>query len=235
MASLHGKAGALLLNEFNLSSYLNSMDSAVSVDQGETTTFGNSAKTYLPGLRDGTTSIGGYFDSTATTGADVVLAAAMAGVNKVLTIAPAGLATIGLPAKLSLCNPSNYKVSTPVGGIVSFTADLPPTGGVLAGYIAEILSAKTNAGNSSSSIDNAAASSNGMTANLHCTSYTSGTLTAKVQDSADNSTFADIITFTALTAVGSQQASVTGTVRRYTRPAWTGTFAATFAISTART
>lgn len=235
MAFLHGKGAGVLLDAFNLSPFLTNVDTEVSVDTPDTTTFGAAAKTCLPGLKDGKNTISGYVDNTATTGSDVVLSAALgAAAGKTLTICPQGVATIGNLAKLSLTSPANYKLGTPVGGIVTFSADLPPTGGNLQGVLLEPLTQKTNTGNSASSVDNAALSSNGATANLHCTAYTSGTLTAKVQHSVDNSAWVDLITFTALTAVGAQQSSVSGTVNRYLRASWATTFVATFAVAAAR-
>lgn len=76
------------------------------------------------------------------------------------------------------------------------------------------------------SLDNAASSSNGGTGHFQALSLTgSGSLTGKVAHSTDDSTFADLITFTAVTATLSadcgQRSTVTGTVNRYLRAAWT--------------
>jgi hypothetical protein len=79
------------------------------------------------------------------------------------------------------------------------------------------------------SIDTTAAASFGAQAYLQVTGFTGTSATIKVQDSADNSTFADVtgLTFTAVTAApASERLAITNvaTIRRYLRVATTGTF-----------
>jgi hypothetical protein len=66
----------------------------------------------------------------------------------------------------------------------------------------------------------------GLQAYLHVFAVTGTSVTVKLQDSADNSTFADIsgVTFLAATGAGAQRIRYTGTVRRYVRAVTTGTF-----------
>ena len=89
------------------------------------------------------------------------------------------------------------------------------------------------------SIDNAAASSNGLRAFLHVTAFTGTNCTIEVQESSDDGAgdaFAAIGTFTSVTAVGAEAIEVTGAVERYLRVAITGgTFSSiTFAVNIAR-
>jgi hypothetical protein len=80
----------------------------------------------------------------------------------------------------------------------------------------------------------------GWTAFLHVFAFTGTSVTVKVQDSADNVTFADLTggSFTAATAQTSERitsSSTTATVRRYVRAISTGTFSsATFAVNFVR-
>lgn len=83
----------------------------------------------------------------------------------------------------------------------------------------------------------------GWAAYLHVFAFTGTSITVKIQDSADNSAWADITgaSFTAATAVGSQRiaasagATSTATVRRYVRLVSTGTFSsAQFAVNFVR-
>jgi len=83
--------------------------------------------------------------------------------------------------------------------------------------------------------------SQGWAAYLHVFAFTGTSITVKIQDSADNGTFADVTSaaFTAATAVGSQRitagATSTATVRRYARIVSTGTFSnAVFAVNFVR-
>ena len=78
-------------------------------------------------------------------------------------------------------------------------------------------------------IDTLASASFGCQAYLHVFAFTGTSVIVKIQDSADNSTFADLtsMTFGAISAVGAQRISVsnTSTVRRYIRVITsTGTF-----------
>jgi hypothetical protein len=80
----------------------------------------------------------------------------------------------------------------------------------------------------------------GWQAYLWVTAFTGTSVTVKIQDSADNSTFADLsgASFTAATGATAQRiqsAGRTDTVRRYLRAVTTGTFtSASFAVSFVR-
>ncbi len=145
MAFQHGKAGAVLVRDTgntwrDLSAFLNDAQTPFKVDTAESTTFQKSAKTYLVGLRDGTVSLKGYWDPTATTGPDVVLAAL---VGAPPTTGLYGGATSGVAGTVSAMGQlqygpqgettgnvrycmdvilTEYTTDTPVSGIVTFTA-----------------------------------------------------------------------------------------------------------------
>lgn len=81
--------------------------------------------------------------------------------------------------------------------------------------------------------------SHGLSAYLHVFSFTGTSVTVKLQDSADNSSFADITgaAFAAATGITAEriQTGATATIRRYVRAVTTGTFnPATFAVMFAR-
>ena len=76
----------------------------------------------------------------------------------------------------------------------------------------------------STSVDQTAGSSAGAVGYLQAVSIGSGTATVKIQSSTNNSTWSDLITFTAVTAQTSERVAVTGTVNRYVRVITTGTF-----------
>lgn len=78
------------------------------------------------------------------------------------------------------------------------------------------------------SIDTTASAAFGAQAYLHVFAFTGTSVTVKVQDSADDSSFADVtgLTFTAATGITTQRlaTSNSATIRRYLRVATTGTF-----------
>jgi len=73
MAFIHGKTAQVLHGVFDLSAFLNEATASQEVETTETTAFGNSAKTYIVGLKDGTISASGMFDGAASA-VDEVLA-----------------------------------------------------------------------------------------------------------------------------------------------------------------
>jgi hypothetical protein len=74
------------------------------------------------------------------------------------------------------------------------------------------------------SIDQSASSSQGARAYIMNFTLNSGSPTVKIQDSANNSDWADLITFTGSSAASAERKTVTGTVNRYVRLNVSGTF-----------
>ena len=81
MAFKHGKDSKVFINNSDFSTYFNSVDVARTADVAESTTFGNSSKTYITGNKDGTFTVTGFFDATADAtiqpllgGADMLIA-----------------------------------------------------------------------------------------------------------------------------------------------------------------
>jgi hypothetical protein len=135
MPFYHGKGLAFKLDSSGgtlqtLTSYVDSVDLDSSVDMGETTTAGAEDKTFVSGQAEHELSISGKWDDTATTGPDAVLSG-LVGLETTSTFefGPAG-ATAGKVKYTGECFLTGYKRSTPVGGVVTFTADFKITGAV---------------------------------------------------------------------------------------------------------
>jgi len=232
MAFIHGKGAAVLVDEFDLSAFLNSYDAAATMDTAEVTAFGGSSKAYVAGLKDATLSFAGFFDGAASA-VDEVLQAAI-GSSALITLAPAGLGAIGNRCQLAQAFETSYSINAPVADAVNISAEAQVSNGLLSGIVLADLVARTATGNTTAN-DNTSSTSAGAKAILHCTAFTGTDITIKVQHSADNSTWVDLITFTQLTAIGAELQSATGTINRYLRVNITGTFTtATFAVSFAR-
>ena len=73
----HGKNINVFIDQYDFSTYFNDVSASTSVDTAETSAFGTSAKTYVVGHRDGTVSLGGMFESTASTGTDQYFASVL--------------------------------------------------------------------------------------------------------------------------------------------------------------
>lgn len=246
---IHGKGTAVLLDKYDLSGYFNSVDTAFTLDVAETTAFGSSAKSYIPGLEDGTLSLSGMFSQDSNGEDDVLSAALGAATTPLVTVALAS-GTIGNKAFVAKAHQTSYTISNPVGDVVSVTADFnastDATANVTYGIRSGIMlttgaSIAFGSLGDLASVDNSASSANGAFANLHVTANTiaGGNTTIKVQSSADNLSWADLITFTAVGAATttSEQKAVTGTVARYLRATAStagSSGAITFDISVAR-
>lgn len=226
---LHGKGSKILLDEFDLSAFFNSVDVAQSLETAETTGFGSTAKSYIPGLQDATLSLSGMF-SQETDGSDEELQEILGSATTPLLTVILQAGTIGNTAIVAKAHETSYSISSPVGDVVSITADFNASTDATANLKYGLRNGKVlTTGNSIafgslgnlSSVDNSASSANGGVANLHVTAntITGGATTIKVQHSTDNSSWADLITFSAVSAstVTTQQSVVTGTVNRYLR------------------
>lgn len=117
----------------DLTAYVDSVELSHSVDMGETTTAGAEAKTYVSGQTDATLSISGKWDGTATTGPDAILES-LRGLETTSSFewGPEG-ATATRVKKTGECFLTGYVPSSPVGGVVTFTADFQVTGTVTNG------------------------------------------------------------------------------------------------------
>jgi hypothetical protein len=223
MAFLQGKSTSVLYKTYDLSSYFNEATISRSIDVAETTTYGvaGSAKTYVVGQNDGTVSLSGLFDGVAGA-VDPVLAATITidGVNPV-TIAAPGLA-IGNRVQMLDAQQTSYEVSSPVGDVVSVSAEMQSTGGLDTGVSLHALGAISASETTSASVNNLAASALGGVGHLHVIANTrNGLTTIKIQHSSDNATWSDLITFTdvAISTLNTQRSTSVSTnaVLQYTR------------------
>jgi hypothetical protein len=240
MAFIHGKSSQVLHGAYNLGAFLNDASASADVEVAETTSFGSSAKTYLVGLRDGTVSASGMFDG-ASGAVDEVLSASIGSD----TLAPVTIGyngtTLGNRVTILKAKTTSYEVSTPVGDVVAVSYSAQADGGLDQGVSLAAL-ASVSATTTGSSHDNSASSANGGVAQLHVTVNTrDADATIKIQHSADDSTFADLATFTvvATTVVTSERVIVASgtTVNRYLRAVNTlsaGTGSITYQVSFAR-
>jgi hypothetical protein len=124
---LDGVAGSLV----NVSTYADSMSFPQPVDTIETTTFGDTAKDFIPGLTDGGQfQISGPLDVALGTFVSAVKAAQAVGSStSTLNFSPAG--SVAGQIKVS-CETyiSAYDISVGVGGRVEYSATYQITGAV---------------------------------------------------------------------------------------------------------
>ena len=240
MAFIHGKSAQVLHGAHDLTSFLNEASASQEVETSETTVFGDSAKTYIVGLKDGTVTASGMFEGSAL-GVDEVLAGSIG--SDTLAPVTVGYEGTALNKRVSLllAKTTSYEISSPVGDVVSVSYDAQSDGGIDQGVSLAAL-ASVSATTTGTANDNTASSANGGVAQVHVTANTrNANVTIKVAHSADNSTFADLATFTVVstTVTTSERVIVASgtTVNRYLRAVATlsaGTGSITYQVSFAR-
>ena len=134
MAFVHGSDSSFKLDNASgsltdISTYVNNVDFPETADVAETSTLGASNKTYIVGLKDATISLGGLFDATV----DAILGA-IVGQSATLSFeySPEGTAS-GKVKYTGECILTSYTLSSPVGDVVGFSADLQVSGAVTRG------------------------------------------------------------------------------------------------------
>jgi len=126
----HGKSAVFKLDNsagtlVDLSGYLNEVGFPVSVETGETTVFGKTAKTYIVGLTDATLSLSGNWDSTLDAHFAAVIAAQAAGTVATVSFeyGPEG-STASRIKYTGEGIVTSFEVSSPVGDVVTFSAEV---------------------------------------------------------------------------------------------------------------
>lgn len=224
----HGKGAKIAVGGNTLTDYLNEASNTSSVEPADTTTFGNDAHTYIVGLKDGTVSLSGLFDGTSGAIDEAITDALGTDDSGHFMVLPSGDGDgPGSRAWFGKGEVTSYETSSPVADVVSVSIELQADGGAYSGVYLRAAEAgvefepiNQGATENSGSVDNSASSADGGVGQVHVTDNTlSGTLDVKIQDSPDNSAWADLITFTQVGAATdtAEQASVTGTVDRYVR------------------
>lgn len=122
MAQIHGKDLAISLDAKDLGQYAKKVDFEQEADTHDTTTFGKGSKVYKGGLKDGTATIEGIYDSTAVTGPAAVIRPLL-GTTVEMVYKPEG-SGVGKPIHTVDVVVTAYKESTPVDDMITWTCDL---------------------------------------------------------------------------------------------------------------
>lgn len=129
MAKVHGKDTIVTLDAVAISGYTNSTTYNRSADTHDLTCYGLDDKVFGAGLRSGTVTIGGFYDSTAMTGPGAVIETLLGedAVEFVYQIEGAGT---GKPEKTCDVLVASFNESSPVADYVTWTAELTISGPV---------------------------------------------------------------------------------------------------------
>jgi len=222
MSFVHGSNGRIYVNGFDLSLFLKEVSSAEEVAAHDTTGFGATAKTYMPGLTDATLSAEGLF-AGAVGATDAVFSAALRNrAPDIWTWLPAGDIDGAFGYGLS-SHVTSYEISSPVDDLVSVSVEAQSNVGLENIQVLAPLFTRNTTTNGVAR-DNTLPTTAGGEGYLQVTTVTGGTpnLAARVQHSVDASVWVDLVTFAAAAASNNaQRVEVAGTVNRHTRAIWT--------------
>jgi len=232
MAVGHGKDTKVFVSGYDLTGYLNMSSTTMNADLAETSTFGSTYKSFVAGLVDSKMSLGGFFDPTA--GATDAVLTSLLGVDAYLTVLPQGDA-LGKRGRGMYGVEVTYEITTGLDGAAEISMEAQSKAGSEAVLSNTPKSDLQTTGNDALGITNPSggSTSTGWSAFLQAFSIagtSSPTCIVVLQDSADNSAFADVSGGTFAT-VSTANANVPGgqritsaagaTLRQYTRFKWT--------------
>jgi hypothetical protein len=222
----HGSKAEVYFNGYDLSIYLSGATTGRSRDKAEATTFKSKTKRYTYGLSDPTMALDGYYDGNKAR-VDEVMYAALDGEEGVLTHFPYG-AGLGARGVSMLSMTTKYEVKSEIGSTVgiSIEGSAGPSGLIdnVLGLAQDVV---VSAAGQSLSVDYGVTNGKVGLVTVHGIT-TGGTLTVTLQDSADNTTFADVatVTFTGGSVPNplrqGKRALTTNPMRRYARVIWSG-------------
>lgn len=138
--AIHGKDAYFSLEDSvastlrNISPYLTGVDFSQENDTHDTTAYGAEGHTFIAGLTNGTITLTGFWDKTASVGSATVLDS-LVGLDSVtlgFEYGPEGN-TAGLTKYSGECILQSLDYSTPVADLVTFTATLQISGSVAKG------------------------------------------------------------------------------------------------------
>lgn len=130
MAFRHGSKASITVNGVDLTSFCTSLDLTISQDSAETSVFGVTWKTFIAGLMGGKCSISGDYDGTVTTGPASAILTAQATAAPVAIVHKPGGTLSGQRTNSFNALITSYSESSPVGGVITFKAELLASGAV---------------------------------------------------------------------------------------------------------
>lgn len=211
----------VMADEFDISGFLQKMSPVRNRDFADCTTLNEESKAYTPVLRGGSFMLEGLYRTKAIAGSSLQdIFAALPDTQIIVTGYPDTRAT-GKPALLMYADVLKYNLDNVVADLVKVSIELSSQKWhVEHGVSLHDLTAETGTGNGTS-VDNAAATTNGGVGVLHVPAIAGGapSVVVRIEHSANGSTWATLLTFAAATAATKQRIEVAAgtTVNRFLR------------------
>lgn len=238
MSKQGGLGANLYVASTNVSGDINSVSSiSGSIATIDVTGIDKSAHERIGGKRDGNINFVSYWNPASTASAH----STFSGLPRTdVNVTYASGTTLGVPAASVVAKQIDYPGNRNDDGSYTFNIACQANGyGLEWGRMLTAGTRTDTTATNGTSVDGSASSSFGGTLFLHVFAVTGTSVTVKLQDSADNSSFSDVTggAFTAATGATFQRLALgsTATVRRYVRIVTTGTFTnAQFAVNFCR-
>ena len=191
----------------------------------DVTTLDLSAVARLAGLKTGSSSCAAFFDNAAGKGHATWTAKSGAiPTDSENVLIPLG-GSIGDPALQLVSKQGTYYVTRETSGPITCSVDYESADGLSPDFgVLLTPKATDSSGTSYTGVDGTAQSTGGARAMIQVFSLTSGSVTATIEDSADNATYGTLGTFTSISGQTSEAIEISGTVERYVRLTTSGTF-----------
>ena len=222
----HGKGTTVLMDGWDMGDILNSIETPATVDTAETTVFNssNDSKTYVTGVADATLTAEGFFvSSSSDSSVENTLADAINTTgSQVWTWWPGG-SNIGNAGYGLTSFETGYTITSPVDGTVDISLDGQVTDGRDRLISLRTLSCGAASTGNGSNVDNDAATTSGGIGYYQRVTNSTNDFKVIIQHSAAGTTFDDLISFTSGTGRTAQRATVTGTIKQFTREVHTST------------
>jgi hypothetical protein len=225
MAKKSGLGGQIFVHGYDLSGDVATINNASSPRELlDSTALNASAHERVMGLSDGNLAVNSWFNDS--TEQEHAAYKGLPTTDRIVTWAVG--ATRGDVAACLVSKQLNYDGSRGSDGSLSFTIDSQANGVPLEWGNTLTTGKETHASaDTSTSRDDGATTGYGLVGILSVTDVDSGTATVSIQQSADNVTFATILSFVAVSAAAAptaQRLTLSGAILRYLRVSTTGTF-----------
>lgn len=211
----------VMADQFDISQFLQKMNPVKNRDFVESSDLTSTSHEFTPALRGGSFMLEGMYRKKDIVGTSLQDIFAQLPNTQIIVTGYPDTRAIGKPAFLMYADVVKYNLDTPVADLVKATIECTSQKwAVEDGVSLHDLTAETGTGNSAS-VDHGAATTNGGVGVLHATAIAGGapSVVVKIQHSANGSTWADLITFAAVTAASKERIEVAAgtTINRFLR------------------
>lgn len=226
MAVYHFRDAEIYYGDVNLTSYANSVNLELTADALDSTTFGDSYRNRVGGLKSFSAQVSGFQDNAASGDPDHHLSQTALSTDTVLSIMPQGGDAALDDVYFGLVKEFQYQTGASVGELHTFSASAEGSDGlgIVRGDVLSIRASRTSTSDGGAQQLQTVASGQRVYGALHCFSGSGGTLDViiKSDDSGVWGSPTTRLTFAQLSGPGSELVSAAGPITDdYWRANWT--------------